>query len=226
MKWQEGKEAGRRRLSLDLDGARVYKYAFVFSQVPFVNFFPALEPHPLSWKHHLGPLAPPTPVCTRESRRGGRAWGSAAVRGTFWEASRRPPSAEAGAASGLVFKETTAPPKSRSAPAGPRRRHSAPTYSLTGGEVGEGEKSFEALSSLPLGWLKWFGFVCLKPQIPMPKNRRLMFRGVSTRLGGWALTAKSATVETAQEGENKPPRSLIPIGRNSEGNAPSRSCGG
>lgn len=59
MKWQEGKEAGRRRLSLDLDGARVYKYAFVFSQVPFVNFFPALEPHPLSWKHHLGPLAPP-----------------------------------------------------------------------------------------------------------------------------------------------------------------------
>lgn len=140
MKWQEGKEAGRRRLSLDLDGARVYKYAFVFSQVPFVNFFPALEPHPLSWKHHLGPLAPPTPVCTRESRRGGRAWGFAAVRGTFWEASRRPPSAEAGAASGLVFKATTAPPKSRSAPAGPRRRHSAPTYSLTGGEVGEGRK--------------------------------------------------------------------------------------
>ena len=59
LKWQEGKEAGRRRQSLDLDGARVYKYEFVLSQVPFLNFFPALEPHPLSRKHHLGPLAPP-----------------------------------------------------------------------------------------------------------------------------------------------------------------------
>ena len=130
-------------------------------------------PGSITW----APWRPPTPVCTRESRRGGRAWGSAAVRGTFWEASRRPPSAEAGAASGLVFKASTAPPKSRPAPAGPRRRHSAPTYSLTGGEVGEGEKSFEALSFLPLGWLKWFNFVCVKHQIPMPKNWGMMFSG-------------------------------------------------
>lgn len=61
-----GGEGGRERgLSLDLDGARVYKYAFMFSQVPFFNFFPALEPHPLPCNHYLGPSAPPTPVCTR-----------------------------------------------------------------------------------------------------------------------------------------------------------------
>lgn len=180
-------------------------------------------PGSITW----APWRPPTPVCTRESRRGGRAWGSAAVRGTFWEASRQPPSAEAGAASGLVFKATTAPPNSRSAPAGPRRRHSAPTYSLTGGEVGEGEKSFEALSSLPLGWLKWFGFVCVKHQIPVPKNREMMFSGGSQQgSAAGASTPESATVETEQEGESEPPRSLIPRGRNSEGNARSRSCGG
>lgn len=67
MKWQEWKKAGRvgyLRIS-DLDGARIYKYAFMFSQVPFVNFFPALEPHPLPWNHYLGPCLPLTPVCTQ-----------------------------------------------------------------------------------------------------------------------------------------------------------------
>lgn len=61
-----GGEGGwERGISLDLGGARVYKYAFMFSQVPFVNFFPALEPRRLSCNHYLGPFVSPTPVCTR-----------------------------------------------------------------------------------------------------------------------------------------------------------------
>ena len=143
-----------------------------------------------------GPLgAPRLPFARGKAGAEGAPGGSAAVRGTFWEASRRPPSAEAGAASGLVFKASTAPPKSRPAPAGPRRRHSAPTYSLTGGEVGEGEKSFEALSFLPLRWLKCFGFVCVKHQIPMPKNWGMMFSGGSQQgSAAGASTPASATV--------------------------------
>lgn len=57
-----GGEGGKKSgLSPDLGGARIYKYAFLFSQVSFVNFFPALEPHPLPWNHYLGPLLNPHP---------------------------------------------------------------------------------------------------------------------------------------------------------------------
>lgn len=66
--WESG-------ISLDLDGALVYKYAFMFSQVPFVNFFLALEPHPLPCNCDLGPFLPPTlfahSKARRESTRGG-----------------------------------------------------------------------------------------------------------------------------------------------------------
>lgn len=54
-----GVEGGRESgISLDLYEARVYKYAFMFSQVPFVNFFPALEPHPLPCNCDRGPFLP------------------------------------------------------------------------------------------------------------------------------------------------------------------------
>lgn len=62
-----GRESG---LSPDPDGARIYKYAFVFAQVPFVNFFPALEPHPLPRNRYLGPCWPLIPVCTLYSSHG------------------------------------------------------------------------------------------------------------------------------------------------------------
>lgn len=61
----EGVEGSRESgLSPDLGGARSYKYAFVFSQVPFVNFFPALGPHPQPCPHYLGPCSPLTPAGT------------------------------------------------------------------------------------------------------------------------------------------------------------------
>lgn len=66
-----GVEGARERgLSPDLDGARIYKHAFVFGRVPFVNFFPALEPHPLPCNHYLGPCLPLIPVCTLYSSHG------------------------------------------------------------------------------------------------------------------------------------------------------------
>ncbi|CAK7298936.1 hypothetical protein VULLAG_LOCUS7218 [Vulpes lagopus] len=66
-----GVEGGRESgLSPDPDGARLYKYASVCGRVPFVNFFPALEPHPLPCTHYLGPCLPLIPVCTLYSSHG------------------------------------------------------------------------------------------------------------------------------------------------------------
>ena len=103
---------GRRRqsaLSLDLDGARVYKYAFIFSPVPFVNFFPALEAHPLPRGRDPRPFLPPPRLHTAKLVPRAHVGGCGCPQNLLG-GSRRLPGAEAGAAIGPFLKRPLPPP--------------------------------------------------------------------------------------------------------------------
>lgn len=108
---------GRSRqsaLSLDLAGARVYKYAFIFSQVPFVNFFPALEPHPLPCGRDLRPFLPPPRLHTVKLVLRAHVGGCRCPQNLLG-GSRQLTSAEAGAAIGPFLKRPLPPPARLSA---------------------------------------------------------------------------------------------------------------
>lgn len=142
-----GVEGGRENgLSPDLDGACIYKYAFMFSQVSFVNFFPAPEPRPLPRHYYLGPSWPLTPGAHSkaggEGARGGLRLSAepSQRRAAAWPVPRLeqpevpilkrplPPGAQLRAWVLAAFASASHPPTPRG---------------------GVGEKSFEALSSLP-----------------------------------------------------------------------------
>lgn len=146
-------------------------------------------------------------------------WGSAGVRGTFWEASRRLPGAKAGAGRGLLFKATTTSP-----PPSPAVRPRVPAAGTlnppTLWGAGRGEKSFRALSPLPPGWLNWFCSVWVNPKDSMPEDQGMIFRRERLRAGLRLRRHWSQRVKARRD-----PQSYITTGGNSVGNARSRSCG-